>query len=94
MAVRSALTTGETQFLGAGVAASFALVLHNIVTGGDPLVANVGLSILAAALTYAMVVWTGPSVMKRGLKGKDMSKVVQREMYVSASYSLGIELWS
>lgn len=80
MAVRSALTASETRYLRAGSIAGGALVLSTILTGADPLVANVGLSILGAALTYAMVVWTGPSVMKRGLKGKDMSKVVQREM--------------
>ena len=80
MPVRSTLTTGEGRTLWAASAGGVALLVNTLATGGDPLVASLGLTIIGSAMTYAMIVWTGPSVMRRGLKGKDMSKVVQEEM--------------
>jgi UDP-N-acetylglucosamine--dolichyl-phosphate N-acetylglucosaminephosphotransferase len=47
---------------------------------GEPLIASVALSGIAFAASYSMIRWLGPTFMKAGLKGKDMSKVHKREI--------------
>lgn len=80
MATTSQLTrTQEVSLL--ALAAACATVYFNTFRGdGQPLTASLALSGLAFALTYAMIQWLGPSFMKAGLKGADMSKVHRREI--------------
>jgi hypothetical protein len=35
---------------------------------------------LAFSMTYAFVRWSGPAFFKAGLKGRDMSKIMPKEM--------------
>lgn len=49
---------------------------------GAPLVASLAFSLLAFAATYALIRWLGPAFIRAGLKGKDLSKAVQKELYV------------
>lgn len=61
---------------------SIAVLANTFRDEGAPLLASLALSCLAFSLVYAFVQWSGPSFMKAGLKGKDMSKTVAKEMYV------------
>ncbi|KAK6579811.1 hypothetical protein PZA11_007519 [Diplocarpon coronariae] len=47
---------------------------------GEPLVASLACSGIAFAASYAMIRWLGPTFIKAGLKGRDMSKVQKREI--------------
>lgn len=47
---------------------------------GEPLIASLAFSGIAFSATYAMIRWLGPTFMKAGLKGKDMSKVHKKEI--------------
>jgi UDP-N-acetylglucosamine--dolichyl-phosphate N-acetylglucosaminephosphotransferase len=52
------------------------VVLTNTFKGdGEALIASAALSGLAFAACYAMIRWLGPTFIKAGLKGRDMSKV-------------------
>lgn len=42
--------------------------------GGEPLVASLCFSGLAFAASYAMIRWLGPTFIRAGLRGRDMSK--------------------
>ena len=75
MTVPNALGLGESVWLMAISGAAF-IVLVNTFSGtdGEPLIASLALSTLAFALCYAMIRWLGPTFMKAGLKGRDLSK--------------------
>ncbi|KAL2419589.1 UDP-N-acetylglucosamine-dolichyl-phosphate N-acetylglucosaminephosphotransferase [Exophiala dermatitidis] len=60
--------------------ASLAIIANTFQGDGAPLVASLAFSTLAFSMTYAFVRWSGPSFIKAGLKGKDMSKLVAREI--------------
>jgi len=56
-------------------------VLANTFQGdGEPLVASLALSGLAFAATFALIRWLGPTFIRSGLKGVDMSKHHRREL--------------
>ncbi|KAK1759295.1 glycosyl transferase family 4-domain-containing protein [Echria macrotheca] len=56
-------------------------ILANTFQGdGEPLIASLALSGLAFAGTYALIRWLGPTFMRSGLKGVDMSKQTRREL--------------
>jgi UDP-N-acetylglucosamine--dolichyl-phosphate N-acetylglucosaminephosphotransferase len=58
-------------------------VLTNTLQGdGNPLSASLALSSIAFSATFCMIRWLGPTFMKAGLKGKDMSKVRKIDMFV------------
>lgn len=46
----------------------------------DPLYASLAISGIAFAFSYALVLWTGDVFIKRGYKGRDMSKKNAGEM--------------
>lgn len=62
------------------VGASLAVLANTFQGDGAPLAASLAFSTLAFSMTYAFVRWSGPSFVKAGLKGKDMSKLTPREM--------------
>jgi UDP-N-acetylglucosamine--dolichyl-phosphate N-acetylglucosaminephosphotransferase len=62
------------------VGASLAVIANTFNGDGAPLVASFAFSTLAFAMTYAFVRWSGPSFVKAGLKGRDMSKLAPKEM--------------
>lgn len=63
------------------LAAACAAVLANTLQGdGAPLIASLALSGLAFCGAFAMIRWLGPTFMKAGLKGVDMSKHNRKEI--------------
>lgn len=59
---------------------STAVVANTFQGDGEPLIASLAFSGIAFTATYAMIRWLGPTFMKAGLKGKDMSKVNKKEI--------------
>ncbi|EPE26090.1 hypothetical protein GLAREA_02002 [Glarea lozoyensis ATCC 20868] len=76
----SALSFTETLSLLSLSLASFAVIANTFQGDGAPLVASLAFSGLAFASSYSMIRWLGPTFMKAGLKGKDMSKVNKKEI--------------
>ncbi|OAF61509.1 tunicamycin resistance protein [Pseudogymnoascus destructans] len=60
--------------------ASIAIVANTFHGDGEPLIASLAFSGMAFSATYAMIRWLGPTFMKAGLKGKDLSKVNKKEI--------------
>jgi UDP-N-acetylglucosamine--dolichyl-phosphate N-acetylglucosaminephosphotransferase len=57
------------------------LVIGNTFHGdGEPLIASLAFSGIAFSASYSMIRWLGPTFMKAGLKGKDMSKIHKKEI--------------
>lgn len=74
------LSRTETVSL-AALSAACGTVLANTFRGeGEPLIASLALSGMAYAAAYAMIRWLGPTFIKAGLKGVDMSKTNRREI--------------
>jgi UDP-N-acetylglucosamine--dolichyl-phosphate N-acetylglucosaminephosphotransferase len=61
--------------------ACFAVVANAFQGDGNPLVASLAFSGIAYSASYAMIRWLGPTMMKAGLKGKDMGRSGQPELY-------------
>lgn len=59
---------------------STAILANTFQGDGEPLIASLALSGLAFSLCYAMVRWLGPTFMKAGFKGRDMSKAYRVEI--------------
>jgi len=76
----SSLTHAERWSLLLVAGASLAVIANTFQGDGAPLVASVAFSTLAFSMTYAFVRWSGPSFVKAGLKGKDMSKLTPKEI--------------
>ncbi|CRK15053.1 hypothetical protein BN1708_011322, partial [Verticillium longisporum] len=77
MAVPSELTRTET-LSHLAISGAALIILANTFTGeGEPLIASLALSTLAFSLAYCMVRWLGPTFIKAGFKGKDLSKAHQ-----------------
>ncbi|KAB8292194.1 hypothetical protein EYC80_007936 [Monilinia laxa] len=47
---------------------------------GEPLIASLAFSGIAFSSTYSMIRWLGPTFMRAGLKGKDLSKRDRKEI--------------
>ncbi|OTA99286.1 hypothetical protein M426DRAFT_325266 [Hypoxylon sp. CI-4A] len=71
----SQLSRAETLFLTGLSLACVAVLVRAFEGEGAPLVASLALSGLAFAATYSMIRWLGPTFIKAGLKGRDLSKV-------------------
>jgi UDP-N-acetylglucosamine--dolichyl-phosphate N-acetylglucosaminephosphotransferase len=76
----SALSFTETLSLLSLGLASFGIIANTFRGDGEPLIASLAFSGIAYAASYAMIRWLGPTFMKAGLKGKDMSKVHKKEI--------------
>lgn len=74
------LSRSETLSLLALAGASVTVLLNTFHDDGEPLIACLALSGIAFALTYANVRWLGPTFMRAGFKGRDMSKMVKHEI--------------
>ncbi|KAI0161787.1 glycosyl transferase family 4-domain-containing protein [Hypoxylon sp. FL1284] len=71
----AALSRSETLYL-TGIALACAAILVRTFEGeGEPLIASLALSGIAFSASYAMIRWLGPTFIKAGLKGRDLSKV-------------------
>ncbi len=74
------LTRPETYTLSGLSLASLAILVNAWRSDGEPLFASVAISGLAFAFTYALIRWTGEVFIKRGYKGRDLSKKNAVEM--------------
>jgi UDP-N-acetylglucosamine--dolichyl-phosphate N-acetylglucosaminephosphotransferase len=74
------LSFTETLSLLSLALASFAVIANTFQGDGAPLVASLAFSGIAFAGSYSMIRWLGPTFIKAGLKGKDMSKVHKKEI--------------
>lgn len=74
------LSRTETWLLVCLTGGCAALLAQTLTGDGAPLMASIGLSGIAFALTYSLIRWLGDAFMRVGLKGKDMGKVSKPEM--------------
>jgi UDP-N-acetylglucosamine--dolichyl-phosphate N-acetylglucosaminephosphotransferase len=70
----------ETLTLLAISLACIAVLVDTWRNDGEPLYASLAISGLAFAFSYALILWTGDVFLKRGYKGRDMSKKNPVEM--------------
>ncbi|KAI1470482.1 glycosyl transferase family 4-domain-containing protein [Daldinia caldariorum] len=71
----SHLSNTETLYLSGLSFVCVAVLIRAFEGDGEPLVASLALSGIAFAASYAMIRWLGPTFIKAGLKGRDLSKV-------------------
>lgn len=76
----TSLSRQETLSLLTLSTASIAVLLNTFHGDGEPLIASLSLSLLAFSLCYAMIRWLGPTFMKAGFRGRDMSKAHKTEI--------------
>ncbi|KND87849.1 UDP-N-acetylglucosamine--dolichyl-phosphate N-acetylglucosaminephosphotransferase [Tolypocladium ophioglossoides CBS 100239] len=74
------LSRSETLSLLTLSGASVAIIANTFRGDGEPLVASLALSILAFCLCYAMIRWLGPTFIKAGFRGRDLSKANRVEI--------------
>ncbi|KLU81396.1 UDP-N-acetylglucosamine-1-P transferase [Magnaporthiopsis poae ATCC 64411] len=74
------LSKNETLSLLSLFAACVAVLANTFKGDGEPLVASLALSGIAFAASYAMIRWLGPTFIKAGIKGVDMSKTHKKEI--------------
>ncbi|KIW33009.1 uncharacterized protein PV07_04513 [Cladophialophora immunda] len=74
------LNPSEKWSLLVAAGASLAVIANTFQGDGAPLVASLAFSTLAFSMTYAFVRWSGPAFVKAGLKGRDMSKIMPKEI--------------
>jgi UDP-N-acetylglucosamine--dolichyl-phosphate N-acetylglucosaminephosphotransferase len=80
MSTPSELSFTETLSLLSLSLACFGIIANTFHGDGEPLIASLAFSGIAFASSYSMIRWLGPTFMKAGLKGKDMSKVNKKEI--------------
>ena len=74
------LSRAESWTLLTFSAACLAVATNSNVGNGEPLMASLAFSGLAFSATFAMIRWAGPAFMKKGQKGRDMSKTNPKEI--------------
>jgi len=74
------LTRTEVYSLSALSALCLAILFNAFRSNGEPLYASLAIGGLAFAFSYALVLWTGDVFVRRGYKGRDMSKKTSPEM--------------
>lgn len=74
------LSRQETLTLLTIAGASLAVIANTFQGDGEPLIASLALSFAAFALCYAMIRWLGPTFMKAGFRGRDLSKTNKIEI--------------
>ncbi len=77
----AALSRSEAWSLLALSSTCLGIIANTFQGYGAPLIVSLAFSGLAYSVTYALVRWLGPTFIAAGLKGKDMSKAVKKEMY-------------
>lgn len=71
----TSLSRHETLTLLVLSGASLAVLANTFHGDGEPLIASLSLSLLAFSICYAMIRWLGPTFMRAGFRGRDMSKL-------------------
>ena len=80
LTMTAVLSRTETWSLLALVFACLGVIANTFQGDGEPLSASLAFSGLAYSATYALIRWLGPTFIKAGLKGVDMSKPNKKEM--------------
>lgn len=75
------LSRTEAWSLLALAIACVGLIANTFHGDGEPLLVSLAFSGLAYSATYALIRWLGPTFVSAGLKGKDMSKPIKKDMY-------------
>ena len=83
----AALSSSEAWSLLALISACVGIIINTFQGDGEPLTVCLAFSGLAYSATYALIRWLGPTFIGVGLKGKDMSKPIKKEMYCRATPS-------
>ncbi|PNP52866.1 hypothetical protein THARTR1_06707 [Trichoderma harzianum] len=76
----TSLSRTETLSLVSLSGASLAILANTFHGDGEPLIASLALSLVAFSLCYAMIRWLGPTFIKAGFRGRDLSKVNSAEL--------------
>ncbi|KKP07211.1 UDP-N-acetylglucosamine-dolichyl-phosphate N-acetylglucosaminephosphotransferase [Trichoderma harzianum] len=76
----TSLSRTETLSLVSLSGASLAILANTFHGDGEPLIASLSLSLVAFSLCYAMIRWLGPTFIKAGFRGRDLSKVNSAEL--------------
>lgn len=76
----TSLSPSETLSLVALSGASVAVIANTFRGHGEPLVASIALSVAAFSLCFAMIRWLGPTFIKAGFRGRDLSKANHPEI--------------
>jgi UDP-N-acetylglucosamine--dolichyl-phosphate N-acetylglucosaminephosphotransferase len=79
-AITSSLSFTESLTLLSISLASFGVIANTFQGDGEPLIACLAFSFVSFAASYSMIRWLGPTFIKAGLKGRDMSKINKREI--------------
>lgn len=74
------LTSSEVYSLSIVTAICVAILVNAWKSDGEPLFSSLAISGLAFAFSYALILWTGDVFIKRGYKGRDLSKKNPVEM--------------
>jgi len=74
------LSRTEGYLLSVLSAACLAVLVNAWRSNGEPLYASMAISGIGFAFTYALIRWTSELFIKRGYKGRDMSKKTPNEM--------------
>ena len=74
------LSITEMYTLGVLSASCLAILINAWKSDGEPLFASLAISGIAFTVSYALVLWTGDVFIRRGYKGRDMSKKNPIEM--------------
>ena len=74
------LSATEVYSLSILSAICLAILINAWRSDGEPLYASLAISGLAFAFAYALIRWTGDVFLKRGYKGRDLSKKNPVEM--------------
>ena len=77
----AALSSSEAWSLLALSSTCLGIFANTFQGDGAPLIVSLAFSGLAYSVTYALIRWLGPTFIGAGLKGKDMSKTIKKEMY-------------
>ncbi|CCU83165.1 unnamed protein product [Blumeria hordei] len=80
LAAASELSVTESTCLASISVACLAIIANAFFSDGKPLVASLAFSGLAFSMSFSMIRWLGPTFVKAGLKGKDMSKLHPKEL--------------
>ena len=72
--IMQALTSTETYSLSVLSITCISVLINAWRSDGEPLFASLAIAGVAFAFTYALIPWTGDVFMRRGFKGKDLSK--------------------
>lgn len=80
------LSRTESWCLLAFASACVGLLANTFHGDGEALVVSLAFSGLAYSATYALIRWLGPTFIKAGLKGRDMSKPIKKDMYCDGQH--------